>query len=111
MLSKLSTEINKPNGQFLMKSDKAVILDFLGKLPVRKIPGIGNCAEQILHGIGVKTCQDILNNLVDIYIGFTENSFDFFLRSALGISRCYHELAEERKSVSVSRTFTVISKV
>lgn len=41
MLSKLATEVNKPNGQYLMKNDKEEIMNFLSKLPVRKIPGIG----------------------------------------------------------------------
>ena len=111
MLAKLSTEINKPNGQFYMKPIKEEILSFLAKLPVRKIPGVGSTSEQVLNGLGVVTCQDILDHISKVYVGFTENAFDFFLRSALGISRCYHELPEERKSINVSRTFQVISKV
>jgi len=111
MLSKLSTEINKPNGQFYMKPVKEEILTFLSKLPVRKIPGIGSTSEQVLNGLGIVTCQDILDHISEVYVAFTENAFDFFLRSALGISRCYHELPEERKSINVSRTFPVISKL
>jgi len=111
MLAKLSTEINKPNGQYLMKSNREEIMNFLAKLPIRKIPGIGSQSEQLLNGLGIKTCSDILNHLPELYVAFTENAFEFFLRSALGLGRCYHELPEERKSVSVSRTFPVISKV
>ena len=111
MLAKLSTEINKPNGQYYMSPVKEDILDFLSKLPVRKIPGIGSSAEQLLNGLGINTCKHILDSLPEVYVAFTENAFDFFLRSALGISRCYHEMPEDRKSVSVSRTFQVITKV
>lgn len=111
MLAKLSTEINKPNGQFLMKSNKEVIMDFLSKLTVRKIPGIGSQSEQLLNGLGIATCSDILSRSTELYVAFTENSFEFFIRSALGIARCYHEFYEDRKSISVSRTFPVISKV
>lgn len=111
MLSKLATEINKPNGQYLMKNDKEEIMSFLSKLPVRKIPFIGSQSEQLLNGLGINTCSDILTRASEIYIAFTENAFDFFIRSALGVARCYHETLEDRKSVNVSRTFPVITKV
>lgn len=111
MLAKLSTEINKPNGQYYMKPDKEEILTFLGKLPIRKIPGIGNSSEQILNGLDITICKDIMDNLFEVFVAFTENAFEFLIRSALGVSRCYHELPEERKSISVSRTFPVISKI
>ena len=111
MLAKLSTEINKPNGQYYMNPVREEIQDFLSKLPIRKIQGIGSSAEQILNGLGIKTCKDILDYLPEIYVAFSEKSFDFFLRSALGISRCYHEIREDRKSVNVSRTFQTVTTV
>jgi nucleotidyltransferase/DNA polymerase involved in DNA repair len=110
MLAKMCSEINKPNGQFLLKQDREEILKFVGKLPVRKIPGIGNCMEQMLNGMDIKTCQDIIDRALDLHIGFTENASDFLLRSAMGIARCYHELPEDRKSISISRTFQALSK-
>ena len=108
MLAKLSTEINKPNGQYYMKPVKEEILTFLEKLPVRKIPGIGNSYEQVLNGLGINSCKDIINNLSDLYIAFTENAFDFFIYAAFGVSRSFHVTREARKSISCSRTFPTI---
>ncbi len=108
MLAKLSTEINKPNGQYYMKPVKEEILTFFEKLPVRKIPGIGNSYEQVLNGLGINSCKDIVNNLSDLYVAFTENAFDFFMYAALGVSRSFHTTREARKSVSCSRTFPTI---
>lgn len=41
MLAKICTDMNKPNGQFYLKSEKEDIMKFMNDLPVRKIPMIG----------------------------------------------------------------------
>ena len=109
MIAKMCSEINKPNGQAMMKPDREEIISFLGSKNIRKIPFIGNTMEQLLRGLGIETCADILKRLVDIYLIFSELSFDFLTSSALGISRTIHEVREERKSMNVSRTFKVLS--
>lgn len=109
MLAKMCSEINKPNGQFLLKNTREEILEFMSKKPIRKIPGIGSVNEQLLIGLGVHNCEDILSKKKEIKICFTENSFEFFIKAALGIARCFHEKSEERKSISVSRTFPTIA--
>lgn len=45
MIAKLASEINKPNGLFIVPKTIPEILEFLEKLPVRKILGIGNVTE------------------------------------------------------------------
>lgn len=50
MLAKLGTDMNKPNGQFYIESDKEYIINFMNNLPIRKIPGIGNVSEQLFTG-------------------------------------------------------------
>ena len=42
MLAKICSDMNKPNGQYYLESDKGVILNFVHNLPIRKIPGIGS---------------------------------------------------------------------
>jgi nucleotidyltransferase/DNA polymerase involved in DNA repair len=32
------------------------VKDFMAKMPIRKIPGIGNVSEQILLGLGIENC-------------------------------------------------------
>ena len=87
-----------------MPSNKEKILDFIKKSRVRKIPGIGPRSESILKNLGIETCENLLNNLLIVHFGFTELSFNFFLRSSLGISRAHHCEPGERKSMSVSET-------
>jgi len=71
---------------------------------VRRIPGIGPKSESLLNNLGINTCDDLLKNLILVNFGFTELSFNFFLRSSLGISRTYHGEQEERKSIGCSET-------
>ena len=111
MLAKMCSEINKPNGQFLLKNNKETILEFMAKRPIRKIPGIGSVSEQLLIGLGIHSCEELLKKQREVKICFTENAFEFFMKSALGIARCFHEKYEDRKSFSVSRTFTTISSL
>jgi len=111
MLAKMSSEINKPNGQFLLKNNKEEILEFMAKRPIRKIPGIGSVSEQLLIGLGIHNCEGLLQKKREVKICFTENAFEFFIKSALGIARCFHEKYEDRKSFSVSRTFSTISSL
>lgn len=59
MLAKICSDMNKPNGQFALEFDRAVITRFMRDLPVRKIPGFGRVTERCLEGLGVETCGQI----------------------------------------------------
>ena len=52
LLAKIASDMNKPNGQFEIKADPTVILDFMKELSIRKVSGIGNVTEQLLNSIG-----------------------------------------------------------
>lgn len=80
-------------------------------LPIRKIPGIGNVTEQILKGIGIEKCSQILERIIDLKICFRDTSYDHLVLSALGIGRSWHEEEAEKKSLSISRTFPQISTI
>ena len=67
MLAKICTDVNKPNGQFYLKPDRDVIVDFMSTKNVRKVPGIGTKTEFILNGIEIQNCADILNNKVKLH--------------------------------------------
>ena len=56
-LAKLASEWNKPNGQLVIYDDD--IQDFICKLPVRKINGVGEKTEKKLLDIGVKYFSDL----------------------------------------------------
>jgi DNA polymerase kappa len=38
----------------------------MNDLPIRKIPGIGNVTEQILNGLGLQKCSDIIEKSDDL---------------------------------------------
>jgi DNA polymerase kappa len=56
MLAKICTDMNKPDGQTFLDSNMIKIKEFMEKLEVRKIPGIGRMTELILNNLGIKTC-------------------------------------------------------
>ena len=55
MLAKICSDWNKPDGQAYVPPDREFILDFIGKLPIRKIPYIGAMTETALNELGIKT--------------------------------------------------------
>lgn len=108
MFAKICSDINKPNGQFIMDSTNIeAVEEFLFKTPVRKIPGIGPVAEQHLKGIGVDTCGDLKDMRGVISLLFTPASVDFYLRVSLGIASNYVSSDDDhvRKSLGAETTF------
>lgn len=55
-LSKIGSNINKPNGQFCLENDRRAILAFMTALPVRKVNGIGKVLERQLDALEVRKC-------------------------------------------------------
>ena len=49
---KVCSDLNKPNGQYILQPNQTEILNFVRKLSIRKACGIGNVSEQMLNGIG-----------------------------------------------------------
>ena len=41
MLAKVASDMNKPNGQFVLPSEHKAIMQFVNSLSIRKVPGIG----------------------------------------------------------------------
>ncbi|KNC72257.1 hypothetical protein SARC_15193, partial [Sphaeroforma arctica JP610] len=68
MLSKVCSDLNKPNGQYSLHRTREAILAFLQPLPIRKISGIGKVSEQILNGLGITTCGEMVGILVQISV-------------------------------------------
>lgn len=106
VLAKIATDLGKPNGQYYIPFEKQAIIEFMQNLNIRKIPGIGKVCEKILNEMGIKNCGDIIRDKLDVYIAFSNGTFDFLARAALGISSINHpESRDDQKSMSTSRTF------
>ena len=64
----------------------------------------------IMNGLGIFKCKDIVTKAREIYINFTENVFDFLMKSALGIGKNLHdETTQIKKSLSVAESFKSIN--
>ncbi|MFC0308565.1 DNA polymerase IV [Gallibacterium trehalosifermentans] len=56
-LAKIASEQNKPNGQFVIPPEK--VAEFVYRLPLCKIPGVGKVATSKLAAMGLATCGDV----------------------------------------------------
>jgi DNA polymerase-4 len=103
LIAKIASEINKPNGQFEVRPEH--VPEFMEKLPVRKVWGIGEKTERKLEELGVKTCGDLQRfsrpDLVDLFGKFGLELYDL----CRGIDHRPIEPDRPRKSLSTEETF------
>ena len=110
-LAKICSNMNKPNGQFVLPRDRSSIMTFMRDLPTRKVNGIGRVLERQLLEIGVKTCGDLYEYRQYLYQLFGEKAAEFLIKCYLGLGRTKIQPAEEyeRKSVGTESTFSDMS--
>ena len=103
LIAKIASEINKPNGQFEITPEQ--VPEFMEKLPVRKIWGIGEKTERKLEELGAKTCGELQRfsrpELVDLFGKFGLDLYDL----CRGIDHRPVEPDRPRKSLSTEETF------
>ena len=96
-----------------MPPNRDFILDFVGKLPIRKIPNIGGMTETAVNQLGIFTGLDLREKAVDLMISYKEIAHTFLIKNGLGIGQTRHgELGSdenfEQKGISISSTFRPI---
>ncbi|OMO63375.1 DNA-repair protein, UmuC-like protein [Corchorus olitorius] len=107
LLAKVCSDINKPNGQFVLPNDRIAVMTFISSLPIRKIGGIGKVTENILRGVfGINTCEEMLQKGSFLCALFSPSTADFFLSVGLGLGGTDKPEARFRKSISSERTFS-----
>jgi DNA polymerase-4 len=103
LIAKIASEMNKPNGQFEVTPER--VPEFMEKLPVRKIWGIGEKTERKLEELGVKTCGQLQRfsrpELVEFFGKFGLDLYDL----CRGIDHRPVEPDRPRKSLSTEETF------
>ncbi|GAY48722.1 hypothetical protein CUMW_113870, partial [Citrus unshiu] len=108
LLAKVCSDINKPNGQFVLPNDRMAVMTFISSLPIRKIGGIGKVTEHILRDVfGINTCEEMLQKGSLLCAVFSHSTADFFLSVGLGLGSTNTPQARFRKSISSERTFSV----
>ena len=103
LIAKIASEMNKPNGQFEITQEQ--VPEFMEKLPVRKIWGIGEKTERKLEELRAKTCGQLQRfsrpELVDLFGKFGLDLYDL----CRGIDHRPVEPDRPRKSLSTEETF------
>ncbi len=102
LLAKTACEAAKPNGIKLIKESEAK--EFLAKLPIGKLYGIGKKTEEKLVSLGYKTVGDLqkadINKLIGLFGAFGGELY----RHANGID--YDEVNESYEVKSIGREHT-----
>ncbi|KAK3035721.1 hypothetical protein RJ639_033423, partial [Escallonia herrerae] len=107
LLAKVCSDINKPNGQFVLPNDRLAVITFISSLPIRKVGGIGKVTEHVLKDVfRITTCEEMLQKSCYLCALFSQSSADFFLSVGLGLGRADTPQVQLRKSISNERTFS-----
>ena len=103
-LAKIASDINKPNGQFVITPNK--INEFVKTLSLRKIPGVGKVTEKKLLEMGLKTCADIQNYDKKRILQQLGKFGQVLIERSFGIDSRAIICERERKSVGVETTLS-----
>ncbi len=86
IVSKIATDLKKPDGLIIVEPDK--IVEFLAPLPVEKIPGVGKVTQKtLLESFDVKTIGDLAKVPLELLEEKFGRSALWFHDVALGIER------------------------
>ncbi|KHN30436.1 DNA polymerase kappa [Glycine soja] len=82
------SDINKPNGEYVLPNDRMAVMTFVSSLPIRKIGGIGKVTENILKRVfGINTCEQMLGKSSYLCALFSQSTADFFCSVGLGLGQ------------------------
>jgi DNA polymerase-4 len=102
-LAKVASDWNKPDGQFVITPND--IDDFIQKLPVKRIHGVGKVTATKLQAMGINLCGELQaysrEQLEDRFGRFGQQLFEY----ARGIDHRQVKTHRVRKSLSVETTF------
>lgn len=101
-LAKIASDYNKPNGQFVIRPEE--VEDFIRKLPLKKIPGVGKVTQEKLARLGFEHCEDIRRadkaHIYQQFGKFGQRLWDF----CHGIDPRQVEVDRPHKSLAVENT-------
>ena len=102
-LAKIASDWNKPDGQFAVLPND--VDDFVAKLAVKKLHGVGKVTAAKMHRLNLRTCKDLQSfgaeALTEHFGSFGERLFEL----SRGIDNRPVSIDRIRKSVSVENTF------
>lgn len=102
-LAKIASDWKKPDGQFVILPNE--VSEFVAKLPVKKLHGVGKVTAAKMKRLGLKNCED-LRQLGEEKLRVHFGSFgDRLFNLSQGIDHRAVQADRIRKSVSVENTF------
>ena len=102
-LAKIASDINKPDGIFVIKPADAQ--NFIDNLPVEKFYGIGKVTALKMHKLGIHNGLDLRKWDIDSLTRNFGKAGEFFYDIARGIDDRPVEAEQERKSVGTEITY------
>ncbi len=102
-LAKVASDWNKPDGQYVITPDE--IDNFLAKLPVNKLWGVGKVTAKRLEKLGIETCDDVRRYDVFQFVELFGNFGEHIHKLAHGIDNRPVVSEWRRKSISVENTY------
>jgi DNA polymerase-4 len=104
LIAKIASDFRKPNGQFTVSPLE--IDEFIQKIPIEKIHGIGKVTAKFMHGMNIKTCLDLQrytrSEMIYHFGKFGDSLFDY----CRGVDEREVETEYERKSLGTEETFS-----
>jgi DNA polymerase-4 len=103
-LAKIASDLQKPGGLVIIAENE--VQEFMRRLPVNKIPGVGSKTLNILQTYGIKTASDILKFSEKFMAGRFGKAGRDLLGHARGIDHSPVLSGSEPKSLSAETTFS-----
>jgi len=103
LLAKIASDWNKPDGQFVVKPEQ--VADFIARLPVSHLHGVGKVTAAKLRRLNMETCGDLQKmareELRERFGRFGQRLYE----QCRGIDNRPVQVSRVRKSVSVETTY------
>ena len=113
MLSKIASDLNKPNGQCIVGPSNKEVLAFIRPMKVRKVGGIGRVTEKILNAFEIRTVEELYDKRALVQFIFDgQATANFLLQRSIGWSNSDSNSKDDeeesslgQKGISKERTF------
>jgi DNA polymerase-4 len=102
-LAKVASDWNKPDGVFIVEPDD--ILEFVSRLPVKKLHGVGKVTALKMKSLGISTCKDLQSIELDTLKKHFGSFGERLSNLSQGVDDRPVQTSRTRKSVSVENTY------
>ncbi|MDA3930497.1 MAG: DNA polymerase IV, partial [Prolixibacteraceae bacterium] len=102
-LAKIASDINKPNGMFVIPPEDAI--SFLSDLKIDQFFGIGKVSAEKFHSLGIHTGKDLRRFDKNDLVRWFGKAGNYYYNIVRGIDNREVKPFRERKSIGAEQTF------